>query len=244
MAIEKWVEEFLWRGRHSGDTAPAGYHVIIGAIGPETMNKPIMSDPMTPTQADAQGFTLGKIIDGINQEAVTSRDAAITAQQAAEADRDAKVTALESDRDEKITAAGVEADAKITAARVEADAQIAKITADRDKAIVAQKTAEADRDAKVAALTAERGAAIAALPKTPPGSITAAAFQSRFTTEEQRAIWLLAKNDETGAIGQGLTQGLTSQTIDLTADGLKEWMAALVGGGALTTERATVIMTP
>lgn len=233
MAIEKWVEEFLWRGRHSGDTAPAGYHVIIGAIGPETMNKPIMSDPMTPTQADAQGFTLGKIIDGINQEAVTSRDAAIVAQQAAEADRDAKVTA-----------AGVDADAKIIAARVEADAEIAKITEDRDNAISAQQAAEADRDAKVVAITAERDAAIAALPVIPPGTISATVFQSRFTTDERRSIWALATKDQTGAIGQGLTEGLISQTVDLAAPGLKEWMDALVLGGAITADRETEIMKP
>lgn len=222
MAIEKWVEEFLWRGRHSGDIAPAGYHVVIGAIGPETINKPVMSDPLTPAQADAEGFTLGTIIAGINQEALTSRDAAIAAQKAAETDRDEK----------------------IAAARVESDGQIMAITADRDKAIAERDAVQADSDQKIAAITAERDAAIAALPVVPVGSISKAEFQARFTDGELGAIWAVAAKDATGQIGAGLTRGLIAQQVDLAAPGLKLWIDALVEAGALAQDRATEILTP
>jgi len=75
-------------------------------------------------------------------------------------------------------------------------------------------------------------------------TISSAAFQGRFTDAEQAAIWKAAAQDATGAIGAGLTKGLTAGTVDLTSTIVKGWMDSLVTAGAITADRETAILTP
>jgi len=77
-----------------------------------------------------------------------------------------------------------------------------------------------------------------------PTTISSAAFQGRFTDAEQAAIWKAAAQDATGAIGAGLTKGLTAGTVDLTSSVVKTWMDSLVTAGAITADRETAILTP
>jgi hypothetical protein len=77
-----------------------------------------------------------------------------------------------------------------------------------------------------------------------PTTISSAAFQARFTDPEQAAIWKAAAQDATGAIGAGLTKGLTAGTVDLTSTIVKTWMDSLVTAGAITADRETAILTP
>lgn len=93
MTIEKWVEEFLWRGRPSTSTQPSAYHLVIGSIGDETLNKPILSDPMTPAQAEAAGFPLPEIISAINAIVMQERDTALADKAVAESERDEAIAA-------------------------------------------------------------------------------------------------------------------------------------------------------
>ena len=58
------------------------------------------------------------------------------------------------------------------------------------------------------------------------------------------AIWKAAAQDATGAIGAGLTKGLTAGTVDLTSTIVKTWMDSLVTAGAITADRETAILTP
>lgn len=79
---------------------------------------------------------------------------------------------------------------------------------------------------------------------TPSTILTANAFRQRFTDAELAASWAAASRDATGAIGAGLTKGLTADQVDLTDPSLAAWMGLLVQAGAVTSDRAAQILAP
>lgn len=223
--MEKWYEEFLYRGRPSTSSQPSGWHVVIGAIGDETMNKPVLSDPMTPEQAEAAGFPLSVILEGINSKALIERDAAHT-------DRDEKVAAAETDRDQKVAAAEADRDERVSAAQADRDEKVAA-------AVSAQTAAEAARDQALA----EKMAAEAALAaKQPPAtSISRAAFLARFTRDELLAVSAAARSSD--LVSVWLMTAQAQDQIDLADPLTRGGLADIaVDVPVLTPERQSAIL--
>lgn len=88
-----FVHEFLYRGRPEngpGSGAP-GWHVVIGqyieSLGRSEMELR-QSEPLTPEQAAAAGFSLPAILKAINAAALADRDAQAAALVAMTAERD------------------------------------------------------------------------------------------------------------------------------------------------------------
>lgn len=75
-----YVEEFLFRGRCPDNEADkqAAYHVVLAQFvaGPDGSTQLLRTQPLTPEQADAKGFPLGKIVGEIAANAMRDKDAA------------------------------------------------------------------------------------------------------------------------------------------------------------------------
>ena len=108
-----YVYEFLYRGRPNGDSA---YHVILGDVV-DNFGQPkhVESSVLTPAQAEALGFPLPKIIEGINAAVMAERDQAV-------ADKEAAERILETERTEK---------AEVESARDRALAELAAMGRER-----------------------------------------------------------------------------------------------------------------
>lgn len=103
--MEEWIEEFLFRGRPpsgpDSDQTPT-WHVVIG----QQQDSPFagrekdrnLAGPMSPEQAEALGWPLSRLLDGINAEAVRSLNelqAQVEAGNVAMAEKDQRITELE-----------------------------------------------------------------------------------------------------------------------------------------------------
>lgn len=84
--MEEWIEEFLFRGRPPtgpGSDGPPTFHLVIGRQAdspfPGEAKQRQLLNPMTPEQADAAGWPLSKIIEGINTDAIAHGNALATA---------------------------------------------------------------------------------------------------------------------------------------------------------------------
>lgn len=69
-----FVEEFLYRGRAEG---PSAWHVVLGVVvddgfGETTLN---LKGPLTPGQAEAMGYPLSKVVEGINAGVLATLEA-------------------------------------------------------------------------------------------------------------------------------------------------------------------------
>lgn len=72
-----YVEEFLYRGRdadHEKDKS-ATFHVVLGQFveGPDGAAQLLRTQPLTPAQAEAKGFTLDKILGEIAASATVEQ---------------------------------------------------------------------------------------------------------------------------------------------------------------------------
>lgn len=81
---------------------------------------------------------------------------------------------------------------------------------------------------------------VPAAPK--PTTLTASAFQARFTASEQQAVFAACIANV--ALGAVLIHGISSNAIDLTSADASAWINGLVAAGALTSARAAEILTP
>jgi hypothetical protein len=92
-----FVEEFLYRGRAPADLQPSAWHVILGdavtdAFGKQSIS---LSDALTPSQAEALGFPLSKVIAGINDELAKQVDVLSAELAATKGERDRAIKALD-----------------------------------------------------------------------------------------------------------------------------------------------------
>lgn len=89
---EFWIEEFLYRGRPKGDERPPAYHVVLGHKMIDGFNRPhlSLSDPMTPEQAEAMGYSLPTLLESINKDLMVEIESLKTAH----ADKDKAITEL------------------------------------------------------------------------------------------------------------------------------------------------------
>lgn len=64
----KYVDEFLYRGR--ADDTKSAWHVVLAVADTDPFGKSIvhLSDPMTPEQAEKEGFPLSAILADINAQ--------------------------------------------------------------------------------------------------------------------------------------------------------------------------------
>ncbi len=88
---EPYLYEFLYRGRPTGDPQPPAWHVVIGqhVMPPGAAEAQFVSSgALTPAQAEAAGFPLPSILDGIAAAAIAERDAAVADAEAARRERD------------------------------------------------------------------------------------------------------------------------------------------------------------
>lgn len=82
--MEEWIEEFLYRGRPPsgpGSELPSVFQVTIGqqVASPFGDDQPPIRrtiGPLTPEQAAAAGWSLTKIVKGLNTAALAEVDAA------------------------------------------------------------------------------------------------------------------------------------------------------------------------
>lgn len=77
-----------------------------------------------------------------------------------------------------------------------------------------------------------------------PRIIPSSAFQGRFTQAEQQAVWRAMGADTTGALGAAYTMAMTNGSVNLTDAMTSAFVNGLVAAGALTSARATAILTP
>lgn len=69
-----FLYEFLYRGRSEEDPQPPSWHVVIGQYNPvpgTDEQQFVSSPPLTPAQAEAAGFPLNKVVEGINSAALS-----------------------------------------------------------------------------------------------------------------------------------------------------------------------------
>ena len=103
--VEEWLEDFLFRGRPpsgaGAEGAPA-WHVIIGQQVDSGFNDGEKSrrliGPLTIVQAEAAGWPLARVINGVNDVAakrVTELEAVIAARDIDVAELQGKVAALQ-----------------------------------------------------------------------------------------------------------------------------------------------------
>lgn len=112
-----WPERFTMTGRPPGSSQEWGWEVVLGVM---INGKPFYSDPLTPEQAEAKGFPLSRIVEGINDAALKQADASAAAKRMAED----KVAAAESARDQAIAArvaAAEQANAVVNSVKEAAD---------------------------------------------------------------------------------------------------------------------------
>ncbi|SEO99818.1 hypothetical protein SAMN04487843_105366 [Methylobacterium sp. ap11] len=147
---EPYLYEFLYRGRPAGSAEAPAWHVVIGQhVTPPCAAEAqfVSSGALTPAQADAAGFPLSAVLDGIEAAALAGRDAAL-----------AEAAALRRERD------GLAAERDGLA--VERDGLAAQLAAREAPAAAAELPAISDRQffqalAQAGAITAD--AALAAL---------------------------------------------------------------------------------
>lgn len=110
-----------------------------------------------------------------------------------------------------------------------------------DGAVVPNAPSNADWQAYQMWLAA--GNTVAPAPAAPnPSTITSGAFFLRFTSTEKAAVMAECMTNSTLMLG--LVNGLAQGDIDLTGSVTSSWINALVTAGALTSARATEILTP
>ncbi|GJD63320.1 hypothetical protein [Methylobacterium frigidaeris] len=88
---EAYLYEFLYRGRPAGSAEAPAWHVVLGRhVTPPGASEAqfVASGALTPAQAEAAGFPLSAVLDGIDAAALAGRDAAMAAAEAARRDRD------------------------------------------------------------------------------------------------------------------------------------------------------------
>lgn len=110
-----------------------------------------------------------------------------------------------------------------------------------DGAYIPTAPGNKDYQAYLAWVTAGNTADPAPVPSKPT-SIPAGDFLARFTAAEQAAVQQACLASP--QLMLGLTTGLALGTINLTGSNLATWMQGLVTAGALTSARATAIVTP
>jgi hypothetical protein len=110
-----------------------------------------------------------------------------------------------------------------------------------DGAYIPADKANTDYLAYLAWTSAGNAAAPAPTPP-PPTSLSAIEFLERLTPSEQLAVQTVCNSNMTLLVG--LTTGIASGSISLTDPTVVTWMNGLVAAGALTSARATAILTP
>ncbi|MEN3234207.1 hypothetical protein PUR29_33145 [Methylobacterium ajmalii] len=89
---EAYLYEFLYRGRPAGSAEAPAWHVIIGQhVTPPGATAPqfVASGALTPAQAEAAGFPLASVLEGIDTAALAGRDAALADARTSSGERDA-----------------------------------------------------------------------------------------------------------------------------------------------------------
>ncbi len=69
-----YLYEFLYRGRPEGDPQPPSWHVVIGqhnAVPGTDEQQFVSGPPLNPAQAEAAGFPLDKVLEGVNAAALS-----------------------------------------------------------------------------------------------------------------------------------------------------------------------------
>ncbi|KMO39179.1 hypothetical protein VQ02_10415 [Methylobacterium variabile] len=91
-----YLYEFLYRGRPADSTEPPAWHVVLGQhVTPPGAAEAqfVASGALTPAQAEAAGFPLAAVLDGINAAALAGRDAASAEAAGLRRERDAAAAA-------------------------------------------------------------------------------------------------------------------------------------------------------
>ncbi|WP_288587443.1 hypothetical protein [uncultured Methylobacterium sp.] len=86
---QPYLYEFLYRGRPAGSTEAPAWHVIVGqqvTLPGASEAQFVTSGALTPAQAEAAGFPLSAVLDGIDAAALAGRDAAVADAEAARTD--------------------------------------------------------------------------------------------------------------------------------------------------------------
>jgi hypothetical protein len=79
-------------------------------------------------------------------------------------------------------------------------------------------------------------------PPPPPTTLTPYEFLERFTPSEQLAVQTVCSSNMTLLVG--LTTGIASGSVSLSDPNVVNWVNGLVTAGAITSARATAILTP
>ncbi|WP_288587647.1 hypothetical protein [uncultured Methylobacterium sp.] len=93
---QPFLYEFLYRGRPVGSAEAPAWHVVIGQhVTPPGAAEAqfVASGALTPAQAEAAGFPLSAVLDGIEAAALAGRDAALAEAAALRRERDALAAA-------------------------------------------------------------------------------------------------------------------------------------------------------